>query len=375
MKLLYTGNDVGRFSRLGLGVKAQRVDRMTNTTERSQNLDPTLGQAQELCCRICGNSESNVQYQGSERQFGFGGSFLYFQCASCGCLQLATVPADLSPYYPPHYYSYRLYPLPQHGLKSWLARRRDFELLTGRRGIVSMLDRWSPVRLEMDALARLPLSPSMSILDVGCGRGQLLSRLWRAGFKDVLGADPYLLADNEVVPGLWVRKLSLSDIDRHFDLIMLHHVFEHVEDGLKMLADCRTRLKPQGRILVRIPTIDGEAWRRYGVHWVGLDAPRHLFLHGRSSFERLARQARLQIVDWRSEEASFHYWGSELYQRGLPTFDAQGNSAQPNEHFNAEQMARFSEQSRTACQANRGDQVAIILAPCDKSPTLTGSAA
>lgn len=58
--------------------------------------------------------------------FGFGGEFIYFQCGRCGCLQTKAVPADLSRYYPPHYYSFHLQAVPQRGLKArlagWLAR-------------------------------------------------------------------------------------------------------------------------------------------------------------------------------------------------------------------------------------------------------------
>ena len=71
---------------------------MTSQTDQIQSLNVTLGRERELRCRICGHSEGHTEYQCSERLFGYGGSFLYFQCVHCGCLQIATVPADLSPY-------------------------------------------------------------------------------------------------------------------------------------------------------------------------------------------------------------------------------------------------------------------------------------
>ena len=315
----------------------------------------------KYCCRVCGCEGEHPEYRCSEKMFGSGGDFRYFRCPSCGCLQIAQVPEDLAGYYPSNYYSYRLGPLPQRGVKAWLAGRRDRSVLLAGGGFGRWLSSRFAARLEVQALGRLPLKRGMRVLDVGCGRGQLLSVLWRAGFKRVTGADPYLASDIEVLPGLWVRKRSLAEIDDRFDVIMLHHVLEHVQDGLGTLMECRARLDDAGSVLVRIPTVEGEAWKHYGINWVGLDAPRHLFLHSRRSFEHLANKARLKLVAWWCEPAGFDYWASELYQRGLSLIDGGGKPVRPEDHFSADQLRGFDEQSETDCRAGRGDQVGIIL--------------
>lgn len=129
----------------------------------------------------------------------------------------------------------------------------------------------------------------MSILEVGCGRGQLLAILYRAGFRHLAGVDPYLPEDVEVLPNLWVRRLALEEVSESYDLLMMHHVFEHLPQPRASLSACAKRLKASGKILLRLPTVESVAWERYRENWVQWDAPRHHFLHTRASLEILAR--------------------------------------------------------------------------------------
>jgi SAM-dependent methyltransferase len=312
-------------------------------------------------CRICSNTDANKNYLCREKMFGLKDRFLYFQCAQCGCLQIATIPGDLSRYYPANYYSFNSEPVPQKGLKSWLAGKRDAAVATGTGFPGTTLGQAISARLDLLSLAALPARKDMAILDVGCGGGNLLSVLRRAGFPYLAGIDPYLDRDNEVLPALWVRKLPLKQITDQFDLIMLHHTFEHVEDGLEMLSNCRRILKPAGKILVRSPTIDSDAWDNYRTNWVQLDAPRHLFLHSGKSFDLLARCAGLTVKKCWCDSTAFQYWGSELYEKGFALYDRNGRVTAPGEHFTKSQMRRFTRKARAANARERGDQVVLVL--------------
>jgi SAM-dependent methyltransferase len=224
-----------------------------------------------------------------------------------------------------------------------------------------------PPRVEVAELGRLPLGRKSRVLDVGCGRGQLLSVLYRAGFAHLLGVDPYLPADVEVAPGLWVRRKAIEAVEEQFDVIMLHHVFEHIADGAAMLRTCRQHLTEGGKILLRIPVAECYAWERYRENWVALDAPRHYFLHTRGSLKLLACSAGLEVVDCWCDSNEFQFWASELYVRGVPLMDAEGRTALPEEHFTVEQLRRFRKDAREANAANRGDQAAFVLVPA-RSP-------
>ena len=61
-----------------------------------------------LICKICSNEEGNVSFIAKELMFGTQDKFEYFECKKCGCLQIKTIPNNLSKYYPQKsYYSFK----------------------------------------------------------------------------------------------------------------------------------------------------------------------------------------------------------------------------------------------------------------------------
>jgi hypothetical protein len=158
-----------------------------------------------------------------------------------------------------------------------------------------------------------------------------------------------------------VLKCEVADLEHEFDFIMLHHVFEHVEDGVALLAACRKRLAPSGMIMLRIPTVSSTAWERYGQYWVQLDAPRHLILHTTKSLEHLAERTGLQLKRTWYDSTMFQFIGSELYLKGLPLIDDQGRPTPIEGHFTSAQMRRFSVEAEQLNAAGRGDQLVALL--------------
>jgi SAM-dependent methyltransferase len=312
-------------------------------------------------CRICDKTSSQAVYHCREQMFGRGGDFLYFQCAQCGCLQINQPPVDPAQFYPADYYSYQLQAIPRSGWKAWLAARRDLAVVTNAGGPGRWIHHFMPAHSILTSLAQVPLERQMKILDVGCGSGWLLNYLHRAGFPYLAGIDPFIPHDLQLAPNVRVRKLSLDQIQEQYDLIMLHHVFEHIESGLPFLKSCRQRLTPAGQMLLRFPTTDSDAWEAYRENWVQLDAPRHFFLHSKASFALLAGQAGLKIEKWCCDSTAFQFWGSELYRRGLPLVDAQGSPVNFEKVFTPQEIKDFGEKANAANRNQRGDQVVVIL--------------
>ena len=237
-------------------------------------------------CGICGNEQGNRDYQAREMMFGFDETFAYFQCAQCECLQIAEVPADLGRYYADGYYSYS--PARAHrGLKAALIRWRDRYALSGR----GVLGSWLYLRYPNPCLRRLrgcTLTPQARILDVGCGGGLLLYALRELGLNHLLGVDPYNPKDLRYPNGLTIEKKDIHHVEGQWDLIMFHDSFEHTPDPCQTLARVSQLLSPSGQCLLAIPVASSYAWTHYGVNWVQLDAPRHLFLHSDRSIRVLA---------------------------------------------------------------------------------------
>jgi hypothetical protein len=70
-----------------------------------------------------------------------------------------------------------------------------------------------------------------------------------------------------------------------------------------------------------VPVAGSFAWKRYGVNWVQLDAPRHVFLPSVQSMKRLAQSSGLRITDMVQESSEFQFRGSEQYLRDIPLMD------------------------------------------------------
>ena len=93
----------------------------------------------------------------------------------------------------------------------------------------------------------------LKILDIGCGNGQIGN--YFAQKNDVSGVDVedktggnkpdfnYYLIEDE----------NLPFDDNHFDLIISHHVIEHVSDQTKHLSEIRRTLKTERTGLCRLP--------------------------------------------------------------------------------------------------------------------------
>src|SRR5437773_14065 len=164
-------------------------------------------------CRICGNERGNHTFVAREMMLGLRDQFDYFHCAECGCLQIAELPADMSRYYPPNYYSYGVgwVPPASSALRRWLKARRLDQWL-GNRTIIGSLcyQAFGPPAVQDSVLDELRstirLRADSAVLDVGCGSGMRLLHWSQCGFTDLRGFDPYVADDIRYADAVSVTK-------------------------------------------------------------------------------------------------------------------------------------------------------------------------
>jgi 2-polyprenyl-3-methyl-5-hydroxy-6-metoxy-1,4-benzoquinol methylase len=115
---------------------------------------------------------------------------------------------------------------------------------------------------ELAWLHRLePIVPGMRSLDVGAGIGKAMAVMARRGF-DAYGFEPSRTFYGHAIEntGLSQDKLSLATIetaeypDQYFDFINFRAVLEHVYSPSASLARALRWLKPEGLILVEVPS-------------------------------------------------------------------------------------------------------------------------
>jgi len=317
-------------------------------------------------CRICGNAENNTIHRAREMMFGTRDPFDYLECAACGTLQITKIP-DLSKYYPKDYYSLSA----NVGFLSETLRRRVVSRLTGKYllgkndllgEIVAKKENW--IDFHFPASLKEPLLDlnfHSKILDFGCGGGELLQNLHQFGFRNLTGADAFIDGDIFYPNGVKIYKKTLSAIDEKFDLVMLHHSFEHLPEPLASLREIRDLL-PQGKhCLIRIP-LAADAWKKYGVNWVQLDAPRHLFLYTEKSFRALAEKAGFAVEKVVYDSTAFQFFASEEYARDIPMNDPRSFRGKIEESiFTPEQMNEWKREAERLNKEQRGDQACFYL--------------
>ena len=211
-------------------------------------------------CLAChGPLEQSAILTGRDLMHGVPGSYAVHQCSTCGSgttLPLAAA-EDLAAYYPasyaPHDMLHRL--LAQAMQRVQRARDRRFPLLalrTGRR----------PGRL----------------LDVGCGRGDLVASWIGAGWQ-ALGIEPSPAAaavarrrGAEVLVGT----LATVSLEREsVDAAVFRHSLEHVLDPQADLRRVHAALRPGGKLAVIVPNWGSWQRRAFAECWFPLELPRH----------------------------------------------------------------------------------------------------
>jgi 2-polyprenyl-3-methyl-5-hydroxy-6-metoxy-1,4-benzoquinol methylase len=262
-----------------------------------------------MTCRACGGIAMCASHEASEMMFRTGGSYVYHECAACGSLTLAN-PPDGATQYPEKYYRHlelRVSPSMRWYVKALrIAYDRCVPIVSPLSG------RWGMgLRGTSDTRAR--------VLDVGCGAGRMLERLRDLGMQDLTGVDPYGVSSCAAANGrsgsLRLVRGLVEDVDRTFDIIVLNHSLEHVEDPAAVLAAVKALLSANGRAVVRTPLV-GYSWRRYGRFWVQLYAPRHLTIFSQRGLLECARRAGLRVERFTYDSTAFQFSGSEDYLRG-----------------------------------------------------------
>lgn len=132
----------------------------------------------------------------------------------------------------------------------------------------------SPRLLQMEWLARTMRRhhPSAkTALDVGAATGLLVAAARREGF-DAIGIEPsralsQTARERNHVPVLTGILPHPELAGRHFDVVFLVDVIEHVEAPLEMLRHCAELLAPGGLMLIVTPDVASVAARALGRRW------------------------------------------------------------------------------------------------------------
>lgn len=306
-------------------------------------------------CRICAGELEPRRWQVREMFFGTFEAFDYRRCADCGCIQIESIPANLSACYPPGYYARTVTRRYRHNRLLDALRARRLDAALAGRPFAPLVP---PPRLP-EWIWWLDICSASRLLDVGCGAGQGLLRLRKKGFRHVAGIDPFIESTVDYGNGVVVYRCDLPEhaaSAAQYDVVTMHHSLEHIADQHATVAAARVLLAPGGLLLVRLPLCSSWAWEHYREHWVGWDAPRHLYLHTPVSLERLAAAHGFVVQSVHCDSTPLQFTGSERYRRGVALVDGSDN-----DHFSAAELADFRARTNALNDAGRGDQAGFVF--------------
>ncbi|GFI46422.1 hypothetical protein IMSAGC019_01736 [Lachnospiraceae bacterium] len=302
-------------------------------------------------CKICRNSKNNKIYIVHERMLNNGNTFQYLFCDRCGTLQLIDEVVDIGKYYQEDYLMFKnegcaYQKKISYRLKAWIYL--NLKLSNRINNVFKFYEyRW------LYPLKGMHIRKNSKILDVGCGSGRWLNQLSSLGYKNLYGVDKFSpdLTNNE-----W--RFIRGDIDAipeigGYDLITLHHSFEHMDAPMYVLGVIKKQLKSDGICIIRVPVMN-EAWSLYGINWYQIDAPRHFFIYSLKAMKYMCNKAGLKVckVDFDSTAAQFYI--SEGYR------DTEKKFAELSKYA-LSQHAKYQKMADELNHRGKGDQAIFYI--------------
>jgi ubiquinone/menaquinone biosynthesis C-methylase UbiE len=234
--------------------------------------------------------------------FAVPGIWILKQCdnQACGLCWLDPTPVEEDiPQFYVNYFTHEITGSKQRFLlrvRSWLYR--GYFLVT------SLPSAFLGLTAARDRIQHMYLQdkPPGKVLDVGCGSGVFLHRMFKRGWSATgLDFDPKAIENARIKYGtdLTVMHSDLAGArfaDDSFDAVTLSHVIEHAPDPTALLAECRRVLKPGGRCVITTPNIHSSGHKRFQDCWWGLDAPRHLQIFSSAALRDCAKKAGFSDV-------------------------------------------------------------------------------
>lgn len=152
------------------------------------------------------------------------------------------------------------------------------------------------------------------LLEIGCGRGGFLAKLPKAFNKygvEINDDGASYVREHYPDVTLYHEKIDAPGFsgNRKYDVIIMWHVLEHIDNPNTFLAALKKLLGTDGILVCDVPNRDSLGFTIAKNKWFHLDTPRHLFFYNHASLRSLLNRHQLEIV---SSSADPYYYFQDL---------------------------------------------------------------
>lgn len=158
---------------------------------------------------------------------------------------------------------------------------------------------------------------SGEVLEIGCSTGIMLSIFRENGFSTTGVELSKKAASIARARGIEVINKPFEKIEfsKKFDLIIMNHTLEHLENPVQVIDKCRKLLKPKGILYIDLPNFDSFSLKFQKSNWPLLLPKEHLWHFTEKSFKEIFDKMNFKILS--VEKASgvwdFNNPGKELF--------------------------------------------------------------
>jgi 2-polyprenyl-3-methyl-5-hydroxy-6-metoxy-1,4-benzoquinol methylase len=178
------------------------------------------------------------------------------------------------------------------------------------------------VRLLVDKLKK-----DSNILEIGCGEGLLLYELGEQGFSNLEGIEPSKSAfargtkKGLVIYNDYLENLSLLN---QYDVIIMSHVLEHVEDPITYIKTLKKYLRPNGYLLLTQTNCEGWIPKLLGPGWYAWVPEQHFWHFTERGLTKILNPMGFEVrsVEYTSlvHAHNFLYWTTRIFKKSQDQF-------------------------------------------------------
>ena len=236
---------------------------------------------EKFTCSLCGGTESGGCFSAYDFDQS-AESYEILRCKSCG-LALTTPmpdPAIMDRYYPETYYG--------SGTKKFSSLIEVLTVLGCKLRARKVFKKVAKTR---------SLEGVSNVLDIGCGRANLLRFLKELGCN-CYGTERSKFPADSQLAGIKIFKGSVAAgdyEDEFFDAVVIWHVFEHLHEPVRTLDEIARITRKEGIIAIAVPNFSSLQSTWFKSDWFHLDLPRHLYHFNVKNLCQLLRQKGYSI--------------------------------------------------------------------------------